>query len=204
MNKNNKRFVVDTEFIKNASDCNLTFNEFVLMIYFDNGIENVVNIKNISKYTKLKETDIMLALSSLIEKKLVAITIDKNNKEKITEIISLEGFYSNIKKTNIKKDKISKQKDIFTEFESKFGRTLSPNDYEIIKVWLDKLYTEELIIAALNEAVYHGATNVRYIDKILFDWNKRGIKKASDINAKKKYKQPVNDALLEYNWLDND
>ncbi len=208
MHKSNKRFVVDADFIKNASNYKLSLNEFVLLMYFDNGIEYVVNIKNIANSTKLKEHDIMLALSSLIEKKLVEIDVKKDEKNKITEIINLEGFYKNIKDETKIKLQEEKQSDIFSKFESSFGRTLSPNDYQIIKVWLDKFYEEELIIAALNEATYNGVDNLRYIDKILYEWNKKGIKKATDLkkNNDKDSKESVviNDSLLEYNWLDND
>lgn len=203
MHKNNKRFVVDADFIKNASDFNLSFNEFVLMIYFDNGIENIVNIKNISKFTKLKETDIMLALSSLIEKKLVSITLEKNGKDKIREIISCDGFYSKIKETQKKVENQNTTTDIFSKFESKLGRTLSQTDYEIIKVWIDKLYNEDLILAALEEASYNGVSSLRYIDKILFDWNKKGFKNAKDIKRKSTYVPSENSSLLEYNWLDD-
>lgn len=208
MYKSNKRFVVDAVFIKNASNYKLSLNEFVLLMYFDNGIEFVVNVKNIAKFTYLKENDIMLALSSLIEKNLIEINIEKDDDNKITEIVNLEGFYKKIReeKNNVEKEKSSS--DIFSKFESSFGRTLSPNDYQVIKVWIDKLYSEELIIAALEEATYNGVSNIRYIDKILYDWNKKGIKKSSDLTKKSKKNNKdslvINDSLLEYNWLDND
>lgn len=208
MYKSNKRFVVDADFIKNASDYKLSLNEFVLLMYFDNGIEFVVNVKNIAKYTHLKEHDIMLALSSLIEKKLVEINIEKDETNKITEMINLDGFYNKIKEEKKVKEKDKTSSDIFAKFESDFGRTLSPNDYQIIKVWLDKLYTEELILAALSEATYNGVSNLRYIDKILYDWDKKGIKNPSDLNKKNGRKSKdgvvINDSLLDYNWLDND
>lgn len=206
MYKENKRFVVDTQFIKNASNNNLSLNEFVLLIYFDNGTDSIVSVKNICKFTKLKEKDVMLALSSLIEKKLVSIAVSKNEKNKITEIISLDGFYKKIKEET-KTEEIKKSSgDIFSKFESEFGRTLSQNDYQIIKVWIEKMYTEELILAALNEASYNGVTNLRYIDKILYEWNKKGIKNPEDMNKKQQNEKQKesNNPLLDYNWLDND
>ena len=48
------------------------------------------------------------------------------------------------------------ERDIFSVFESEFGKTLSAMDYEIINAWIDKGFSEDVIIAALKEAVYNG------------------------------------------------
>ena len=80
-----------------------------------------------------------------------------------------------------KNEKKETKDDIYQVFEREFGRTLSTMDYEIINAWIDGGYSEELIIAALREAVYNGVTNLRYIDRILNEWNKKGIKAPEDI-----------------------
>ena len=49
---------------------------------------------------------------------------------------------------------------------------LSPMEYEIIKAWLDNDMSEELIKEALKEATFNGVSNLRYIDKILYEWGK--------------------------------
>ena len=45
-------------------------------------------------------------------------------------------------------------------------------DYEIINAWLSKGFSESLILEALDEAIKNDAPSLRYIDKILFEWNK--------------------------------
>ena len=56
--------------------------------------------------------------------------------------------------------------------------------YEIIKAWIEeKKYSEEIIIGALKEAVYNGVSNFRYIDKILYEWSKKGIKTMNDVKT---------------------
>ena len=76
-------------------------------------------------------------------------------------------------------------------------------DYEIINAWISNGYSEELITAALNEAVYNGVTNLRYIDKILYEWNKKGIKSAKDINNKEDDDVTLYETkILNFNWLD--
>jgi len=43
-----------------------------------------------------------------------------------------------------------------------------------------------LIKEALKEAVLNGVNNLKYIDKILYEWCKKGYKKAQDVHKKTK------------------
>ncbi len=65
--------------------------------------------------------------------------------------------------------------------KKEFGRTLSNTDFEIINAWIESGFSEELIEAALKEAVYNGALTLRYVDKVLYEWNRKGIKVPADI-----------------------
>ena len=73
-------------------------------------------------------------------------------------------------------------------------------EYEIIGAWLDDNYKEEIIEEALKEAIYNGVTNLKYIDKILSEWRKKGIKEKADIKTKNKPKNPKKE-VFEYDWL---
>ena len=100
-------------------------------------------------------------------------------------------------------EKEEKEKNtIYDKFEKEFGRTLSPMEYEIIGAWLDGNYSEELIELALKEAIYNGVSNLRYIDKILSEWYKKGIKNSNDIakQREKRNKKPKKE-VFEYDWL---
>ena len=74
-----------------------------------------------------------------------------------------------------------KQTSIYDKIQQEFGRILSPMEYEIIGAWIDGATSEELITEALKEAVYNGVNNLRYIDKILYDWGKKGYKTKEDV-----------------------
>ena len=97
------------------------------------------------------------------------------------------------------------QKDLYDNFEKEFGRTLSPMEYEIINNWKEQKISNELILSALKEAVFNGVNNLRYIDKILYEWNKKGIKKLSEVRLKEKEKEESKDEeTYEYDWLNED
>jgi DNA replication protein len=66
--------------------------------------------------------------------------------------------------------------NVFTIFEKEFGRPLSPMECETISCWVDQdKYAEDLIKAALKEAVFAGKLHFRYIDRILLEWGRNRV-----------------------------
>jgi DNA replication protein len=129
--------------------------------------------------------------------------MQKNDSGMLEEIIDTSSFYE-VLMSNLLDVKESKKDDnsLYDIFEKEFGRTLSPIEYEIIGSWVESGIPSELIIEALKEATYNGVNNLRYIDKILFEWNKKGIKKASDISrVEKKEEEEKEESYYEYDWL---
>lgn len=103
---------------------------------------------------------------------------------------------------------------LVTTFEREFGRPLSPMECEILVKWLeeDKL-SDDLILAALKEAVFTGKLNFKYIDRILFEWKRNRVQtveqaKQHALKFRKKgaiyetadKKQPTDDFPF-YNWV---
>ena len=104
--------------------------------------------------------------------------------------------------------------NVFEIVEKEFGRTLSPIEYEIIQAWLDNGISEELITEALREATFNGVSNLRYIDKILYEWGKDGVKTKEDVekrklkrNKKIKKEEEAKDLdldIMEWDWFDDE
>ncbi|UOF89679.1 DnaD domain protein [Fodinisporobacter ferrooxydans] len=70
-----------------------------------------------------------------------------------------------------------RSKNVFSVFESEFGRPLTAIEYEQIIQWLDTDgYDELMILEALRESVLSGKYNFKYIDRILFEWGKQNIR----------------------------
>lgn len=205
--KNNKRYIIDANFIKEAHNLNLSLNEFLFLLYFENSDDLVLDFDLISQKLKISKESILDAFNNLLGKNLINLVSEKNKDGKRYDKIVLDNFYNNITE-NKKKEKQTKLKnDIFSVFETEFRRPLSSMEFEVIKAWLEKMYSEELILAALKEAVYNGATNIRYIDTVLHEWHKKGFKTKEDVDnyLKNKYddKKLDDTSLFEYNWLDD-
>lgn len=190
---------------KLIKDFDLTLEELLLLIYFINQDKPVFDIKKISIITYLDNNEIMSAFSSLTAKGLVSIKTSKED-GKITEIIDITNTYramvSDIN-VNIKKQTVT---NIYTIFEKEFGRPLSPVEYEIIKAWITSGISEELIKGALKEAVFNNVRNLRYIDKILSEWEKKGFKSVDEVDSYLKKKEVNNpkQELFDYNWLEDE
>ena len=205
MFKDNKKLVAETIFIKEALKENLSLNEFLLLIYFDNSFDLVFDIKVIAKTLNMSEEKVLDAYSSLMQKKLIKVKAEKDGYGKVIEKVSLDNFYNEIKNDTKIIEIENTKEDIFSIFEKNFGRTLSQMEYEIINAWIDKGFSEELIIEALKEAVYNGVANLRYIDKVLYEWNRKGYKTISDVNNR--FKEDNNEAklfetsILNFDWL---
>ena len=183
---------------KNYRNLNITDSELIILIYLINS-DKTFNPKKISKDLNFKLNETMSLITSLTDKGL--IKIDVINKKVREEIFNLNELYNKLAFLIIN-GKETKSNNIFDVFEKEFGRTLSPMDYEIISDW-QKDFDDNLILLALKEAVFNNVNNLRYIDKIIRDWSKKGIKSKEDIiKDKKNYEsKKSNKKLFDYDWL---
>ena len=204
----NKNLVIPMYLFKLKNKLNLNTDEFIILMYLYNEGDTVkFNVEEIEKNLGYQKKDIMAYIGSLSDKQLIIFNTKKNDKGIIEEIITLDNFYNKIS-LFLMDEKGDTTSNIFSDIEREFGRTLSPIEYEIVKGWLENDMSEELVRCALEEAVMNGVSNLRYIDKILFMWAKKGIKNKEDVeknrleHRKKENKEKVE--IFDYNWLDDD
>ena len=196
----NNHLIIPNYFIKYYKKFDLENNELLMLIYLLNCNEKLIlDNKKISKDLYLEENEVLNIISSLIEKNYISIEMSKNNGI-IEEYISLDLFYEKINSYLIENDKKDNSSDIYSKFEKEFGRTLSPVEYETISKWIESNIPIDLIEAALKEAILSGVNSIRYIDKILFEWNKKGYKTSSDIINKSKKDEYIEE-IYDYDWL---
>ena len=200
-----KSYEVREEFLYNYKKLNITDSEFIILIYLINQNSNIYNPKKISNDLSLALNDVLEIINNLSEKNILEIKIDKENKVR-NEIIDLSMFYEKIL-LSMENSEEENDSNVFSLFEQEFGRTLSPMEYEIINGWFDSGYSEELVLLALKEATYNGVSNLRYIDKIIYEWGKKGIKNKDDVEKnRKKFKSSnkKNKELFDYDWLNDE
>ncbi len=191
--------------LKLIKNLNLDLNSAILLIYFLNLNKPKLNIDELIKMFDLTENEIMNAFNNLISQNIIEIKMSKNGDKKIEELIIIDPFYNKIEQEIQENQSETKTKKIFEIFEAEFGRTLSPMEFELIDGWLKQGTSEELLVGALKEAIFNGVKNFRYIDKIIYEWNKKGYKTMKDINNINLSQKPTSTKeLFDYNWLDDD
>ena len=203
----NRDLVIPRILFMNYKDLNITNEELILIIYIVNEKNLIFNAKKIGNDLKLSMGEVLTLINSLSSKDLISLEITTIDGVR-EEYIDINKLYKKLAYFVINEEVDTKQVDnnIFDTFESEFGRTLSPIEYELITGWLDNGFSEELVICALKEAVYNGVSNLRYIDKILFEWKKKGIKTKEDVeNDRKKFNRKKSEKVevFEYDWLND-
>ena len=202
-----KPIIIPRILLNNYLKLNITAEELIILIYImDIGDKTIYNPDLFVKELGMSKSHVMELINNLIEKKILSITINKNKNNISEEYLTLDLLYRKI--TNIILDKelpsTTNNNDVFSIFEKEFGRTLSPIEYEKINSWLNEDMDKSLIIEALKEAIYNNVTSLRYIETILYDWKKKGIKTKEDINKERtrytKSKKEVPE-VFDYNWV---
>ena len=209
--------VIPLYFLQHYKDFKLSLEEFVFLMYLYNlGNNFVFDPNKFSMELNLSLIDVMNYIGVLSDKHFITVESKKNEKGFMEEFIVMDDFYSKLSLITIDEvNKVEKEKDysIFEVIEKEFGRTISPIEYEIIKAWVDGGTNEDVIKEAVKEATFNGVSNLRYIDKIIYEWGKNGIKTVEDVeksrtkrNALNKEQTPedVDMDVIEWNWFDDD
>ena len=197
-------------FFNKFSELNLNMNECFLLMelwYFKYEEGNEFPTEDLlCKAMGIDEGQLFLLLSNVIQKGMVAHEENKGSirysltplLEKIFDLWSKEEKID--KQCNIEEKKeiasdeaiVSHNSNMYQLFEGEFGRILSPIEIDNIQEWLyEKMYSESMIKEALTEAVLIGKLNFKYIDRILLDWEKKGVNSADENEAVKKIKIEV-------------
>ena len=204
-----KPIVVPKIIFNKYKKLNITEEELILLIYMINvGNKVTYNPELFSNELDINKYKVMELINSLFEKQIINIIVEKNQYNKTEEYIVFDLLYNKLIKEIIGVEEKTEEvgNDIFTIFEQELGRTISPMEYDMIKTWVTN-YNKEIVIEALKEAVYNGVNSFRYIDKILSEWNKKGLKTKDDVirdknNYRNKKKENVD--YFEYNWLEEE
>jgi len=69
---------------------------------------------------------------------------------------------------------------VYKSFENEFGRPLSPIEGELIISWCEQ-HPLELVNEALRLSVLNGSFNLRYIERILQDWQRKNLRSLREV-----------------------
>ncbi|UOE92302.1 DnaD domain-containing protein [Alkalihalobacillus sp. LMS39] len=202
----------------------LNEEELVLLIHVHSYIEEGFSFPTPEDLSK-RMTLSSLQCSQLLRQLLMRgfITIEENNDNGVfSEYYSLEPlweqlFYLLSEEQGQQEDaeKEETELNVYSIYEQEFSRPLSPMECETLSMWIDHdQHSPELIIAALREAVVSGKLNFRYIDRILFEWQKNHVRTVQEAKAygekfrkvqqkqKNDTERPTSEKFPTFNWLE--
>lgn len=169
------------------------------------------DIQEITNATGFSNQKAYQILHELIQKKLMRIKTMTGHRghnydiydfslmyEKLAKLTESDQNYINNHEENLQQItndvttnmKSITRKEVFNQIEEEFGRPLSPMEIETINQWIDEdHYNPKMIELALREAVLNQVYNLKYIDRILLNWEKANIKSPNDVEQKRKQRQ---------------
>ena len=186
--------------LMNYKKLKLNEAELIILIFLINN--NEYNPKLISDTMDIKMPLLLEMIALLEEKGVLKIELKKVNDIQM-EVCNLDSLYEKLALL-IMENKEDEKNTIYDVFETELGRTLSPIEYELVSEWLNN-NSEEILKLALKEATYNGVSNFRYIDRIIHEWKKKGIKTKDDVIKNneefRKNKSDKKQELFDYDWL---
>ena len=222
----NGGLIVPTLLLENYKDLGLNEEQCLMIIHMYKFIKegNAFPTPNeLSERMTCSPAQCANHLRTMVQSGLLEIIQEKQH-NLYTETYSLEPLWERLISNQLlsknQEMKIEQEDALYTTFEKEFGRPLSPMECESLTMWIDQdHHSPQMIKAALREAVISGKMNFRYIDRILFDWKKNGIKTLEQAKAhgekirghrsttpikRSHTKQNQQSTKIPmYNWLDN-
>lgn len=201
---------------KEYPNLNINLETFLFLMYlYSKGNKIPFDIHKLSEEFFCDVKKILEYIDTLQKNKLIEIKVLKNDKNIMEEFIYLDFFYEKIllkvvEDTVEESKKEDEEDNVFSILEREIGKQLSPMEIEIVKAWKESNYSDEMIKEAIKESVINNATSLRYIDKILYEWAKRGITTKEKIEENRKNfrqrekEKPKNIKPFDYDWLDDD
>ena len=199
--------VIPLYILKNIKKLNLTMDEFIFLMYLYNKQDKIdFNPEKIANDLNIDIMEVMGYISVLTDKGYLSLDIVKDNNV-LEEVINLANFYEKITILLMDSQEQVETESIFQYVEQELKRPINSIEIKMIEGWIDNKIDESLIKEALKIAINDGVFNLKYIDKILFDWKSRGVTTKEDLN--KTFKEESDDLinsidLDKWNWLDDE
>lgn len=200
-----RNLVVPGTLFFNTSKLGINYDELYFLIYVINLSNLEFDMNKIGKELNMKPKNILKLVNDLSEKNLLKLDIVKKNTD-VSEYINIDGLYQKIAFICMGKEETENIKTtLYDEFEKEFKRPLTPREFQIINTWKEVGYMDETILLALKEASYNEVFSIAYVDKILNNWDKKGIRTKEDVERNReefsKKKEEIISMDEDYDWL---
>lgn len=186
---------ISNNLLKYYSQLKLTETELVLILELEAWAQKNNTFPNndvLAKTMTLSPIEISQLIQQLIDKDVLTLQQGRDREGKISNFYDLSPLYEKIDKlidqqssnSSLSTDRISNTHNVVRDpiqtlvrqFEIEFGRLLGPIERQQIAAWINiDHYQPEVIKMALREAVLAQVYNLKYIDRILLNWQRHNL-----------------------------
>lgn len=167
-----------------------------ILLFQEKEAKSFPTVNELKQRMMLSDEEIVTTLQQLVQGGFLEIEEIKGQ-DILSERYSIKPLFHHLiasfmdQRTILENNQAETYQSIFSIFEQEFGRPLSPMECETLINWLEKDgYSEPLIQAALQEAVFCGKVSIRYMDRILIEWERQEVKTpAQAVNYSQKLRQ---------------
>ncbi|WP_225426390.1 DnaD domain protein [Lacticaseibacillus saniviri] len=178
--------------LEHFNQTGLTINELVVYLYLSYWQQNhqeAPDLATIANLTQLSQADLFAVINNLIQKKAIQLTSTVNHAGQTSDHYDLSPLLIQLLGTQTaeaSQPEPAQGSSLFSMVEVEFGRPLSPIEQQTIRAWLEEdHYAPEMIQLALREAVLNQAYSLRYMDRVLINWEKRHLTTPQQVQADK-------------------
>ncbi|MDG5787555.1 DnaD domain-containing protein [Evansella sp. AB-P1] len=178
---------IPTALILNYKNLGLNEEQFLLILHircFSQQGNHFPTPNELQARMSIDEVKCTSQLKELLQKGFLQIEEKHDEDGRLAEAFSLKPLYEKLT-VFLTNETIDEKKDtrkneegqLFRRFEEEFSRPITPMEMEMISMWLDEDgHIPQMIEAALREAVVSSKLNFRYIDRILYEWKRNGVR----------------------------
>ncbi len=196
-------------FLNHYSELEISHIEALLIIQIMSELETnpYPSTQLLAKRMNLEDSQVEEMIAHLMMRNYLSIEKRWNSEERrATSSYSLVGLIDElserwaIEQVKLFEEEQYQQKEIATKAESKLlnnttmervirtfeqelGRPLTSIECEIISGWISSQFSEEIILGAFKRGVMAGIRNFRYLDSILREWEKKGLRTLAEVEA---------------------
>ena len=202
--------VIPLYILKCFKKMNLTMEEFVFLMYLYSKQDTLdFNPEKIANDLNIDIMEAMGYVSVLISKGYLTLEVLKNENGVLEEVINLENFYEKISTLLINTETKEEVESIYSYIEKELKRPLNSIEIKTIEGWLTNNIDSSLIKEAISLALASGVYNLKYVDKMLLNWQMQGIKNLDDLNNNDNKQDNTTDDIVdvdtsEWDWLDDE
>ena len=182
--------------LRHFSALELTHKEFLVLLQIVSAVQvqgsEILSAQDIGQLVGIPSREAGEILDNLVQKDFLAIEEKSDSSGSRICHFDLVPLWNRFSQGfNEKRDRDT-DRDLVTLFEQEFGRPLSGLECEQIRQWLVDGYPDWLLVESLREAVLANKCSFRYMDRILFDWQRNGVRSRQDLEQyRQSYRERV-------------